>query len=231
MLFSADNITKAYEENNIVENVSLSINKGETVALIGKSGVGKSTLFNIFAGLLNPNSGKIILNDKDITNKTGNVGYMLQKDLLMPYKTIIKNVCLPLKLKGIKDKDAQNTALSYFEMFGLSGYENKYPDTLSGGMRRRAALLRTFLTGSPMILLDEPFSALDSITRKEIWSWYQDISKKNSLSTLFITHDILEAKTYADKIFILSGSPSTITKTILPTYYNKITDNEIFSLL
>lgn len=213
-LLCARDIAKYYLGEPVIEDVNLSVNAEETVALIGMSGIGKSTLFHILAGILPPDEGRVLLSGEDITCIPGRVGYMLQKDLLMPYKTILQNVSLPLILKGQRKKDAYEKASSYFALFGLSGCEHRYPGTLSGGMRRRAALLRTYLTDSPIILLDEPFSALDSITGEEIWSWYLDVSRRVGFSTLFITHDISEALRYAGRIYVMSGKPGKITAEI-----------------
>src|SRR5699024_8798312 len=131
----------------------------------GVSGVGKTTLFNILSGLVIPDEGKVLLDNMDITGQAGQVSYMLQKDLLLPYKTIIDNVSLPIIIRGENKKTARNEAGKYFETFGINGTENKYPYQLSGGMRQRAALLRTYLLSQEMALLDEPFSALDTITK------------------------------------------------------------------
>ena len=140
--------------------------------ILGVSGVGKTTLFNVIAGLIKPDSGKVFLDGRDITNTTGNTSYMLQKDLLLPYKTIIDNVSLPLVIRGEKKSKAREYASKYFEEFGLKGTENKYPHQLSGGMRQRAALLRTYLFSDQVALLDEPFSALDSITKTSMHQWF-----------------------------------------------------------
>jgi len=207
----AENITVAYENEPVIENINLSLEKGEIVSILGASGCGKTTFFNAVAGLSPVDAGKVYLDGEDITGKTGVVSYMLQKDLLLPHYTIIDNVSLPLVMKGEKKKSARKKASEYFELFGLSGYENKYPSELSGGMRQRAALMRTYLTGNDVILLDEPFSALDTITKSAMHSWYLDIMKKIGLSTVFVTHDIDEAILLSDKVYILSGKPGKIT--------------------
>lgn len=210
----AENITVAYENEPVIENINLSLEKGEIVSILGASGCGKTTFFNAVAGLSPVDAGKVYLDGEDITGKTGVVSYMLQKDLLLPHYTIIDNVSLPLVMKGEKKKSARKKASEYFELFGLSGYENKYPSELSGGMRQRAALMRTYLTGNDVILLDEPFSALDTITKSAMHSWYLDIMKKIGLSTVFVTHDIDEAILLSDKVYILSGKPGKITDEI-----------------
>lgn len=213
-VFSCENITKSYQGLPTVENISLSLEKGGMVSLLGVSGVGKTTLFNVLAGVDTPDSGRVLLRGEDITGIPGKVSYMLQKDLLLPYKRIIDNVSLPLVLRGIPEKEARARASALFSQFGLSGCEKKYPAELSGGMRQRAALLRTHLVGSEVILLDEPFSALDAITKTAMHKWYLDIIAEIRASTLFITHDIDEAVMLSDKIYIISGSPGKITKEI-----------------
>lgn len=151
----------------------------------------------------------------DITNKPGNVAYMLQKDMLLPHKKIIDNVALPLLLKGIKRRDARQRAEKLFGEFGLEGTQYKYPAQLSGGMRQRAALLRTYMASDGVVLLDEPFSALDTITKSAMHRWYLEVMEHISLSTLFITHDIDEAILLSDRIYILSGSPGRIVSEIV----------------
>ena len=210
----AESITVKYENEPVIENVSLHLEKGEIVSLIGASGSGKTTFFNAVAGLSNVDSGKVYLDGEDITGKTGRISYMLQKDLLLAHYTIIDNVSLPLVMKGEKKKIAREKAKAYFELFGLSGCEKKYPRELSGGMRQRAALMRTYLTGNDVILLDEPFSALDTITKSAMHSWYLDIIREIGVSTVFVTHDIDEAILLSDRVYILSGVPGKITDEI-----------------
>ena len=198
----------------MIEDISISLQKNEIVSLLGVSGAGKTTLFNVISGLMEPDSGEVLLNGKEITGQAGHISYMLQKDLLLPYKTIIDNVILPLTLKGISKKEARKRVLPYFEEFGISGCERKYPNQLSGGMRQRAALLRTYMFSDEVALLDEPFSALDTITKGNMHTWYINIMKQIRLSTLFITHDIDEAILLSDRIYILGGRPGHITDEI-----------------
>ncbi len=210
MILQAEHITKAYGEKQVLGDITLHLNEGELVCLLGVSGVGKTTLFNVLSGLTLPDSGKILLNDRDITGKSGELSYMLQKDLLLEHKTVLDNVALPLILSGKKKADARQHAAQYFERFGLSGTEKKYPSQLSGGMRQRAALLRTYMCGNQVALLDEPFSALDTLTRSSIQEWYLSIMEEIKLSTIFITHDIDEAILLSDRIYIMGGSPAVI---------------------
>ena len=184
-------------------------------ALAGNQNCGKTTLFNILSGIYKADTGNVYLNGEDITGKPGKVSYMLQKDLLFPYRKVIDNVCLPLIINGAKKKEAREKALPLFKVFDIEGTEFKYPDQLSGGMRQRAALLRTYLSSNGVALLDEPFSALDTITRTKIHKWYLDVMGQIDLSTVFITHDIDEAIILSDRIYILSGTPGTIANEIV----------------
>ncbi len=209
------NISVGFEGKPVLNDVSIELSEGELVCLLGISGGGKTTLFNVIAGLLEPdNDGKVFLDGKDITGKPGHISYMLQKDLLLPYRTIEDNVALPLLLKGLKKKEARSKASELFEQFGLEGTQKQYPSQLSGGMRQRAALLRTYMFSRDVALLDEPFSALDTLTKSSMHKWYLEVMEKIRLSTLFITHDIDEAILLSDRIYLLSGSPGTITAEI-----------------
>ncbi len=208
-------ITFAYEEMPVLADVSLELHEQELVSILGASGCGKTTLFHIISGLHKPQQGKVILNGKDITGCPGQISYMMQKDLLLPYRTIEDNVILPFLLKGEKKKEARKKVSLYFEEFGLEGTQKKYPRQLSGGMRQRAALLRTYMFSSDVALLDEPFSALDTLTKGEMHRWYLDVMDKIHLSTLFITHDIDEAILLSDRICLLTGKPGRVTEEIV----------------
>ena len=208
-------ITKSFDGTRIIEDISITLGEGELVCLLGVSGGGKTTLFNIIAGLSKPDSGQVLIDGEDVTGKPGHVSYMLQKDLLLPFRKVADNVALPLELAGTDRKTARAEAMRYFEQFGLQGTEDRYPAQLSGGMRQRAALLRTYLFGKSVALLDEPFSALDTITKSAIHRWYLDVMEQIRLSTLFITHDIDEAVLLSDRIYLLTGKPGTITGEIV----------------
>lgn len=207
--FSYDN------KSNTIENIDITLNKGEIVCLLGVSGGGKTTLFNIIAGLVRPDKGSVLLRGEDITGQSGKVSYMLQKDMLLPYRTVEDNVALPLIIKGTKKKEARRIVGGYFRQFGIDGRQKKYPAELSGGMRQRAALLRTYLFSADVALLDEPFSALDAITKADMHRWYLDVMENIRLSTIFITHDIDEAIMLSDRIYLLGGRPGEIKDEIV----------------
>ncbi|MDF2588828.1 MAG: nitrate transporter ATP-binding protein [Anaerocolumna sp.] len=211
---TANGVSVSFDGVKIIEDISITLHKGEIVCLLGVSGAGKTTLFNVISGLLTPDVGTVELDDENITGKAGKVSYMLQKDLLLPFKTILDNVSLPLRIKGIKKKEAREIATKYFDEFGLEGTQKKYPNQLSGGMRQRAALLRTYLFSDKVALLDEPFSALDTITKGSMHEWYLGVMEQIKLSTLFITHDIDEAILLSDRIYMMTGKPGRITKEI-----------------
>lgn len=208
-------VSKSFDGEEIIRDISLELKEGEIVSLLGVSGGGKTTLFNIIAGLSTPDEGNIYLEGQEITGKPGNISYMLQKDLLLPYRTLVDNVALPLTIRGMKKSEAREKAAGYFEEFGLEGAEKKYPAEISGGMKQRAALLRTYLFSEKVALLDEPFSALDMLTKASVHEWYLDVMEKIKLSTLFITHDIDEAILLSDRIYLLTGKPGSITKEIV----------------
>ena len=207
--FSYDN------DKKILENINLTLQQGELVCLLGVSGGGKTTLFNIIAGLLHPQEGQVLLDGEDVTGRTGKVSYMLQKDMLLPYRTVEDNVALPLIIKGMKKKEARKVAGEMFSRFGIEGKEKQYPAELSGGMRQRAALLRTYLFSADVALLDEPFSALDTLTKSEMHRWYLDVMDSIKLSTIFITHDVDEAILISDRILLLNGRPGKLTDEIV----------------
>lgn len=204
-------VSKSFDGESVIRDIHIELREGELVSLLGISGGGKTTLFNVIAGLSLPDQGQVLLDGRDITGQPGNVSYMLQKDLLLPYRTIVDNVALPLLIKDAGKKEAREKASAYFGQFGLEGTEMKYPGQLSGGMRQRAALLRTYLFSADVALLDEPFSALDMLTKGAVHSWYLDVMERIRLSTLFITHDIDEAILLSDRIYLLTGGPGQIT--------------------
>ena len=208
-------VSKSFDGVPVLEDISITLRQGELVCLLGVSGGGKSTLFNIISGLVEADRGQVFLDGEDVTGKPGHISYMLQKDLLLPYRTIEDNVALPLLLRGEKKREARAKAAALFPEFGLEGTERKYPVQLSGGMRQRAALLRTYLFSQNVALLDEPFSALDTLTKSAIHNWYLDVMERIRLSTLFITHDIDEAILLSDRIYLLTGKPGRVSDEIV----------------
>lgn len=202
-ILEVSNVSFGYGERNIISNINLTLRENELISLLGVSGSGKSTLFNIIAGLLTPSNGKVIYRGEDITGKSGLISYSFQKDLLLPYMTIEENVALPLLIKKQKRQAAIKRANEMLKEFNLDAYAKKYPKELSGGMRQRIALIRTYLFSKDISLLDEPFSALDAITKDDMHEWYMNMRNKYNISTIFITHDVDEAVLLSDRIYIL----------------------------
>ena len=202
------NLSYSFGNNPILKNINIHVNENEMVAIVGSSGVGKSTLFNLIAGVLKKQTGEITINGSD--DYIGKVAYMLQKDLLFEHKTIISNVILPLIIAKVNKKEALEEGNKILKQFNLDKYANKYPQQLSGGMRQRVALIRTYMFKRKIFLLDEAFSALDAITKKELHKWYLDLKKEFNLTTLLITHDIEEAVFLSDRIYILGNKPGEI---------------------
>lgn len=200
----------------VAKDISIELRPGTITCLVGRSGCGKTTLLHALAGLLQPQVGKVLLHGSDVTGHPGHIGYMLQKDLLIPSKRIIDNVALPLELKGVSRAEARARAQEMLERGGLERVAQSWPHELSGGMRQRVAFLRTALIGSDIMLLDEPFSALDAFTRREMRAWLMSSVKEFGLSVLVITHDVDEAVAMASRIYVMAGSPArgAVTKTV-----------------
>jgi putative hydroxymethylpyrimidine transport system ATP-binding protein len=194
-------------ENPIFEKISLDVKKGEFVSVIGASGSGKSTLFKLVTGLLEPDQGEILINGRNESGKRlGSVGYMPQKDLLLPWRTVLDNVLLPLEVTKENKKSKLPEVREWLARFGLADYANSYPNELSGGMRQRAAFLRTLMIGKDLLLLDEPFGALDSMTKRNMHSWLLGLWGELQKTVLFITHDLEEAILLSDRIYVLKGA-------------------------
>jgi ABC-type nitrate/sulfonate/bicarbonate transport system ATPase subunit len=193
-----------------VADASLSVGSSEFVTIIGPSGCGKSTLFNIVAGLTAPTTGTVSMDGRRIDGEPGHVGYMMQRDGLMQWRTILDNVVLGVECLGASRAEARERALAHFPKFGLAGFEGRYPSALSGGMRQRAALLRTLLLDRDVMLLDEPFGALDAITRSEMQEWLLSIWGEFRRTVIFITHDVDEAIYLSDRVYVMRGPPGRI---------------------
>ncbi len=193
-----------------LEDTSLDVPSGSFISIIGPSGCGKSTLFNLIAGLDRPTSGTVRLDGEDTTGQQGLVGYMLQKDLLLPWRTILANVALGLEVAGVGRREREAIARRFLTLYGLGGFEDSYPAQLSGGMRQRAALLRTILFNRDVILLDEPFGALDAITRAQMQEWLLDLWDDLGKTVLFVTHDVDEAIYLSDVVYVMSPRPGRV---------------------
>lgn len=203
-----ENLSYSYPNRPVLDSIHLSVEAGECVGVLGSSGVGKTTLFHLIAGILPLQSGRILLQGKEA--QPGEISYMMQKDLLLPHKTVLQNLALPLQLQGHSRSEAQNRAMQELERFHLLEYASDYPCALSGGLRQRFALIRTYLFAQKLFLLDEAFSALDAWTRREFHTWFQEVRTRLQIPVLLITHDLNEAIELCDRIFLLGGKPGRI---------------------
>ena len=215
---SVQGVTKTYRDGRkLVEAlapIDLTVADGEFVTLIGPSGCGKSTLFNIVAGVDEPTQGVVAIDENANSKRAGLSGYMLQQPLLLPWRTVEENVMLGLDVRRIPRKQAQHEALDLLKRFGLLDFAQNYPSTLSGGMRQRVALLRTVLFNPTFLLLDEPFGALDALTRLSLQMWLLDLWQSLHASVLFITHDVREALLLSDRIYVLSARPARVLRVV-----------------
>lgn len=201
--------------NHVLKNLNFHADKGEFVSFVGPSGCGKSTLFNIITGLLDPTAGSVFVDGVETTGQPSrSVGYVLQKDLLMPWRTVLENVIIGLEIQGVPKKEARERARSMFGQYHLDGHEDKFPTQLSGGMRQRAALMRTMVTDPDIILMDEAYKALDYPLKIELESELLDTVKASGKSVVFVTHDIEEAVTLSDRVYILKAHPGEIVNEI-----------------
>ena len=211
-----DGVSKRFgsgrERVSAIEGVSFDVQQGTFMSILGPSGCGKSTLFNLIAGLLRPSEGDVTIGGASVILKPGQVGYMLQKDLLLPWRTIEDNIILGQTLHGVDNCRAAALAGPLIERCGLRGFEHCRPHQLSGGMRQRAALLRTLLTGKDVLLLDEPFGALDAITRLQLQMLLTDVWQEMEKTILFVTHDVDEALLLSDEILLLSARPGRVLR-------------------
>jgi ABC-type nitrate/sulfonate/bicarbonate transport system ATPase subunit len=206
----AERVTCRFDDTLALEEATLEVAAGEFVSLVGPSGCGKSTLFNAISGLLPPTSGRIELDGREVTGETGHVGYMLQKDLLVPWRTVIGNIVLGAALtRGVADRD-EAEAWDLAERYGLGEFGDHYPHALSGGMRQRVALMRTLAVHRDVLLLDEPFGALDSQTRLEMQRWLLEVWSELDRTVVFVTHDVDEAVFLADRVVVMTPRPGRI---------------------
>ncbi|MCI6690872.1 MAG: ABC transporter ATP-binding protein [Clostridium sp.] len=201
------NISKSFDNMEILKDINIEVNEGELISILGPSGSGKSTIFNILTNIISSDKGEININ--------GDISYMYQKDMMVPWKKVIDNIGIPLIFKGKNKKDSREEVKKHINDFGLSGFEYKYPSQLSGGMKQRANFLKTYLTSKDIMLLDEPFGALDSMTRRKMQRWLLDLTKEMNSTILFITHDIEEAILLSNRIYIISEKPAIIKGEII----------------
>jgi ABC-type nitrate/sulfonate/bicarbonate transport system ATPase subunit len=210
-----DDLRKAYPGPlPVLDGVAFDVAPGEFVAVIGPSGCGKSTLFNVIAGLERPDTGRVLVDGEDATGRVDPFAYMPQQDLLFPWRTVLDNTTLGLEVAGMKRRAARARALPLFAPFGLSGFESARPHELSGGMRQRAALLRTVVQDRAVLLLDEPFGALDSLTRTDMQSWLDGVRARFDWTVLLITHDIREAVYLSDRVLVLGPRPTRVRREV-----------------
>jgi ABC-type nitrate/sulfonate/bicarbonate transport system ATPase subunit len=197
-----------------VQHADVAIRANEFVTIVGPSGCGKSTLLNIVAGLTEPGSGRILIDGVEAPDRRRHFSYMFQKDLLLPWRTIRGNVALGLEVQGLGRRETRERAQSILDRFGLGNFASHYPSQLSGGMRQRAALMRTLLCDREILLLDEPFGALDALTRSVMQEWLLRIWEADHRTILFITHDVEEAVLLSDRVLVMSGRPGRIKKEV-----------------
>lgn len=217
-----DNISFKYESDDyeMIRNLSFSVNDGEFISIIGASGCGKSTIFRLINGLEKPDNGKIFIDERPVEQQKNYSSYMPQRDLLFPWRTIEKNICIPMEIQNKNKKEMHEKATAMLDEVGLLSYKNKYPRDLSGGMRQRASFARTLLAGAGLLLLDEPFSALDSLTRIGLQEWLLQEWEKHKKTILFVTHDVEEAIFLSQKIFVITDRPIThFEEYIIPLDY------------
>ncbi|MDR0269069.1 ABC transporter ATP-binding protein [Paenibacillus sp.] len=214
----ASGISKAFrgkrDNLQVLDNVTLTVQKGEFVSIVGPSGSGKSTLFHIVGGLVKPDAGTVRMNGTDVTGQQGHISYMPQQPALFPWRTIEENVLLSQEVQGSVDKEALENARFWLDKVGLGGFEKAHPHTLSGGMQQRAAFLRALLSPQELMCLDEPFSALDALTRSDMQRWLLDIWEESRRSVLFITHNIEEALLLSNRVYVFSGRPASVLQVV-----------------
>ncbi len=211
MSLSIKQIRKSYQQKQVLGNITFTMNQGEFVSLIGPSGSGKSTLFGIIGGMIDPDSGDVLMAGKSILNKTGHISYMPQQDSLFPWRTVLDNVLLGRELQGEVNR---KRAIEMLKFAGLNDVIHSFPHELSGGMRQRVSFIRALLCPQELLCLDEPFSSLDEFTRIDMQKWLLDTWQEYEQSILFITHSIEEALFLSDKIVVLSNSPAKVKGTI-----------------
>jgi putative hydroxymethylpyrimidine transport system ATP-binding protein len=216
-MLSIQDLTYSFQKKKpIFQGLTLDVQRREFVSVIGASGSGKSTLFKLVAGLLEPDQGDILIDGQKTGKRLGRIGYMPQKDLLLPWRTVLENVSLPLEVTNERKQARLPEIKEWLARFGLAEYENTYPNELSGGMKQRVAFLRTLMTGKELLLLDEPFGALDSLTKRNMHKWLLGLWGELQKTVLFITHDLEEAILLSDRIYVLQVKGIKELKVNLP---------------
>jgi ABC-type nitrate/sulfonate/bicarbonate transport system ATPase subunit len=210
-----EGLRKSFGALSVLDGVDFDVAPGEFVALVGPSGCGKSTLFDVVAGLEPPDAGRVLVDGQDATGRVDPFAYMPQQDLLFPWRTVLDNTALGLEVAGVARKTARQRAGALFEPFGLAGFERSRPAELSGGMRQRAALLRTVVQDRAVLLLDEPFGALDALTRIDMQAWLEGVRERYGWTVLLITHDIREAVFLADRVLVLDPRPTSVRSEVV----------------
>ncbi|WP_247772304.1 ABC transporter ATP-binding protein [Bradyrhizobium sp. 192] len=214
---AVEHVAKGYDLDGqvvpVIADLSMTLRKGEIVSIVGPSGCGKTTLLNTLCGLLAPDAGRIRWHGRQVSGQPQNVGYMLQKDLLLPWRTALGNTMLGLEIRGVAAAEAEDRSRAMLDQLGLHGFADHYPSTLSGGMRQRVALARTLVNDPDVLLLDEPFAALDFQTKLLIENDMVDLVRKGGRSMLLITHDIEEAVSLADRVVVLTRRPTRVKTT------------------
>jgi ABC-type nitrate/sulfonate/bicarbonate transport system ATPase subunit len=209
-----EGVRKAFDATQVLDGISLSVRAGEFVSILGPSGAGKSTIFQILTGGIDADGGAIRLDGRALASRQGRFAFMPQRDALMPWRRILDNTTLGLEVQGLPRRVAREKVRPLFPEFGLAGFENHYPAQLSGGMRQRAALLRTVVQERDMLLLDEPFGALDALTRTAMQRWLEAMWKRHRWTALLVTHDVREAVFLSDRIYVLSARPARILREV-----------------
>lgn len=225
-MLKVENLSFSYENHEVLHDLHLHVDKGETVGILGPSGVGKTTLFQLITGLLPLQEGSITLDDS--AEIKGKISYMLQKDMLYNHYTVLENIMLPRIVAGDSRVEAKQLALKLLQQFRMEEWGNYYPHALSGGMRQRIAFLRTAAFQRQWLLLDEAFSALDAMTRRQLHEWFKETSERLEWSTLLITHDVDEALILCDRIYVLSGQPGEIIYSVEPAFISNVLKDIIF---
>ena len=207
-------VSKDFDGRTVLDGISFTVRPGEFVSIVGPSGAGKSTILNLLTGALTPDGGEILFEGERLTPGRNNFAFMPQRDALMPWRRVVDNTTLGLEVAGMSRSAARAKVLPLFAEFGLDGFEYHYPAQLSGGMRQRAALLRTVVQDRPVLLLDEPFGALDALTRARMQRWLADMWTRHRWTVLLITHDVREAVLLSDRVYVLSARPARIDSVI-----------------